>query len=159
MVLEFTVLGVAQQMGSKRAFVPKGWTRPIITDSNRNLKTWQVLVSEAASAAIRRLPPSERLLPREAGIRVTFTCYLPRPASLPKRVRAHTKAPDLDKVARSLNDALTSIAFHDDAQVNELVAAKRYAGPGESARIAVRIELSSQAVALTTAPLFAMVSA
>lgn len=154
MVLEFTVLGIAQQMGSKRAFVPKGWSNPVITDSNRNLKTWQVLVSEAASAALRRLPPIEQtLLPRTAGVRVTLTCYLPRPASLPKRRTAHTTAPDLDKLVRALHDALTAVVYHDDAQVDEIVAAKRYAGPGESARIEVRIEPSrGQVVDVPAAP-------
>ena len=38
MRLTLQVIGVAQPMGSKRAFIPKGWSRPVVTDSNRGLK-------------------------------------------------------------------------------------------------------------------------
>jgi crossover junction endodeoxyribonuclease RusA len=152
--LEFTVHGVAQQMGSKRAFVPKGWTRPIITDSNRNLKTWQTLVSEAASQAIQRLPESERTL-LEDGVRLTIAFYLPRPKTLPKRVTAHTKAPDTSKLVRSTEDALTGVVYRDDAQVCDLIAMKRYAPPGAIPRVEVRVEPSAGVVPLPTdQPLF-----
>lgn len=38
--------------------------------------------------------------------------------------------PDLDKLARAVLDALTGIAYRDDAQVVELLASKRYGTPG-----------------------------
>ena len=60
MTLDFRVIGIAQPMGSKRAFTPPGWTRPIITDSNRNLKSWQELVSHAANDAIQHFPRVSR---------------------------------------------------------------------------------------------------
>jgi hypothetical protein len=94
LTLEFRVIGVAQQMGSKRAFIPRGWSRAIITDSNRNLKSWQTLVAEAASYALQALPSAERQLLTD-GVRLTVAFYLPRPKSLPRRVLAHVKAPDL----------------------------------------------------------------
>jgi len=93
-MLHFRVYGVAQQMGSKRAFTPKGWTRPVLTDSNRNLKAWQSLVAEGASHALQQRPAAERGLLTE-GVRVTVAFFLPRPKSLPRRVTAHVKAPDL----------------------------------------------------------------
>jgi len=142
MTLEFRVYGVAQQMGSKRAFVPKGWTRPIITDSNRSLKSWQVLVSEAASTALHALPPAERGLLVD-GVRLTVAFHLPRPQSLPRKVTAHTKAPDIDKCVRGLADALTQVVFRDDAQIVDLVAMKRYALPGEPPFVDVRVEPSA----------------
>jgi Holliday junction resolvase RusA-like endonuclease len=142
MTLEFRVYGVAQQMGSKRAFVPKGWTRPIITDSNRSLKSWQVLVSEAASTALQALPPAERALLAD-GVRLTVAFYLPRPKTLPKRVTAHTKAPDCSKLVRSLEDALTAVVYRDDAQVCDLIAMKRYAPPGAIPYVDVRVEPSA----------------
>jgi Holliday junction resolvase RusA-like endonuclease len=154
MTLEFTVYGVAQQMGSKRAFVPKGWTRPIITDSNRNLKAWQVLVSEAAAAAIRHLPKGERRLLAD-GVRVNMAFYLPRPKHLPKRITAHTKAPDLDKLARSLCDSLSRVVFEDDSQIVDLIACKRYATIGDIPHVHVRVEPSAGVVPLATdQPLF-----
>lgn len=155
MTLEFRIIGVAQQMGSKRAFVPKGWSRPIITDSNRNLKSWQQLVAEGASHAIQQLPKTERSL-LEDGVRLTVAFYLPRPKSLPRRVTAHTKAPDLDKYVRGIQDALTRVVFRDDSQVVDLVAMKRYAAPGESPYVEVRVEPTAGTVALAREqPLFA----
>jgi Holliday junction resolvase RusA-like endonuclease len=154
MTLEFRVFGVAQQMGSKRAFVPKGWTRAIITDSNRNLKSWQTLVSEAASQAIQQLPAAEREQLAE-GVRLTVAFYLPRPKSLPKRVTAHTKAPDCSKLVRSLEDALTAVVYRDDAQICDLVAMKRYAAPGAIPYVDVRVEPSAGVVPIPTdQPLF-----
>src|SRR5207248_9548638 len=101
--LAFRVYGVAQGMGSKRAFVPKGWTRPIVTDTNRNLKSWQSLVAEAAGRAISERVDAWRLL--EGPIRLSVAFYLPRPASLPKKSRAMTKAPDTSKLTRPTEDA------------------------------------------------------
>jgi Holliday junction resolvase RusA-like endonuclease len=153
MTLTFTVYGVAQSMGSKRAFVPKGWNRPIITDTNRNLKQWQLLVADGASQAIASTPTPWTML--EGGVRLTVAFHLPRPKSLKKSVTAHTKAIDLDKAVRAVGDALTRIVYRDDAQVCELVAAKCYAAPGESPHVTVRVEPTAgvQPVRVPLAPL------
>jgi Holliday junction resolvase RusA-like endonuclease len=116
-------------MGSKRAYTPAGWTRPIITDSNRNLKSWQQLVTETAAAAILALPVAARTQLTD-GVRLTIAAYLPRPKTLPKRQTAHTKAPDLDKLVRGLCDALSQVVYRDDSQMCELVATKHYAPLG-----------------------------
>jgi len=159
MILQFSVVGVAQQMGSKRAFTPKGWTRPIITDSNRNLKSWQQLVSQCASHAIQQLPIAERHVLTD-GVRLSIAFFLPRPKSLPRRVTAHTKAPDLDKFVRALQDALTAIVFRDDAQIVDLVAMKRYAAPGEPPHVDIRVESTAGVVPLPVdQPLFSTIGA
>jgi crossover junction endodeoxyribonuclease RusA len=136
-MIRFTVYGVASGMGSKRAFVPKGWTRPIITDSNRNLKAWQSLVADAASRAIAERPDWQIL---EGGVRLSLQFYLPRPKSLGKRVVPHTKAPDCSKLIRSTEDAMSGIVYRDDSQVIELVAGKYYAGLTDSPHVNVRVE-------------------
>lgn len=139
MILEFRVIGVAQQMGSKRAFVPKGWSRPIITDTNRNLKSWQQLVAEGANHAMQDLPAAERELLAD-GVRLTVGFFLPRPKTLPRRITAHAKAPDLDKLVRGIQDALTAVVFRDDRQVCELLAAKHYAADGQPPHVDIRVE-------------------
>jgi Holliday junction resolvase RusA-like endonuclease len=157
MILAFRVFGVAQSMGSKRAFTPKGWGRPIITDSNRNLKQWQLLVADGASQAIAAMAPRWAVL--EGGVRLTIAFYLPRPQSLPKRITAHTKAIDLDKAVRGIGDALSRIAYRDDRQVCELVAAKYYAGPTEAPHVDIRVEETAGVVPIRVPaaplPLFA----
>jgi Holliday junction resolvase RusA-like endonuclease len=141
-MIAFRVNGIAQQAGSKRAFVPKGWTRPILTDSNRNLKSWQQLVAECAHHALMQRAAAERGLLLGA-VRLSVAFFLPRPKSLPRREVAHTKSPDLDKFVRAIQDALTGVIFRDDAQVVELIAMKRYAAAAETAHADVRIEASA----------------
>lgn len=136
-VIAFTVFGVASGMGSKRAFVPKGWTRPVITDSNRNLKSWQSLVADAASRAIGELPAFAII---DGPVRLTVQFYLPRPKSLAKRITAHVKAPDCSKLLRSTEDAMSGIVYRDDAQIIEIVAGKYYTGTTDPPHVNIRVE-------------------
>jgi Holliday junction resolvase RusA-like endonuclease len=140
--LSFTVFGVAQPKGSTRAFVPKGWTRPIVTSDNVKNKGWQQLVAEAASQALHG---AGVLFEGPLLLRVAF--YLPRPKSLPKKVTAHIKKPDLDKLVRSCKDALTKVVWHDDAQVIRLDASKTYAAAGESPRAVITVIALTQGAA------------
>jgi crossover junction endodeoxyribonuclease RusA len=74
-------------------------------------------------------------LPAFSGpVSVTLTFFFPRPLGhwgkkglLPSAPRVPQVRPDLDKLVRAVLDALTGAAFHDDAQVWEIVARKRYA--------------------------------
>jgi len=157
--LAFTVYGVASGMGSKRAFMPAGCKTPIITDTNKNLRSWQALVAEAASRAILDAPHWQLL---EGPVRLTVAFYLPRPKSLAKRISAHTKKPDCSKLIRSTEDALSGVVYRDDAQVVEIVAGKFYAAPTASPHVDVRVELTNGVdrvvVSAAPQPLFAEVS-
>lgn len=118
--VSFQVAGIAQPKGSTRAFVPKGWTRPVITNANPKSKGWQQLVAEQAQTVAK-----DGLFMGPVVLTVTF--HLPRPQSLPKRVLHHTKKPDLDKLVRNTKDALKGVLYGDDAQVVDLHARKTYA--------------------------------
>jgi Holliday junction resolvase RusA-like endonuclease len=149
MTLAFQVFGIARSMGSKKAFIPKGWVRPIVTDSNRSLKAWQALVASAAGAAIQARGSWQLL---DGPVRLSLAFYLPRPQAYAKQPwRPHIKAPDLDKLARGGIDALSGIVFHDDAQVVELQAGKFYAAPGAGPHGDVRVETTA-GVALGVVP-------
>ena len=50
-----------------------------------------------------------------------------------------TSAPDCDKLARAILDALTGVAYIDDAQVCKLSAAKVYTEGTEGVQIKVRM--------------------
>lgn len=130
----FTVFGVAQPKGSTRAFVPKGWTRPIVTSDNPKNKGWQQLVAESAS---RELSGEGGLIEGPVELRVAF--FLPRPKSLSKSVTAHLKKPDLDKLVRAVKDALTKVVWQDDAQVVLISARKEYAAPSDSPRAVIEV--------------------
>jgi crossover junction endodeoxyribonuclease RusA len=150
------VFGVAQTKGNMRAIHLRGMKYPIVTESNRSVKSWQQLVAEGASRAMGELPSSERAI-IEQGVRLTVAFYLPRPKKHHKRgvFVPHCVKPDLDRCLRAILDALTGVAYHDDNQVTELVTAKYYAGVDEPARVQVRVEPSSgvQAIRVPPAPL------
>jgi Holliday junction resolvase RusA-like endonuclease len=101
------------------------WTRPRLVHQNaKDLKPWRQSVSLSALEARGR----HREIDRECAVRVDIVFYFQRPKSLPKcRTRQITK-PDIDRLVRATLDALTGIAFADDAQVDETHLWKRFAG-------------------------------
>lgn len=151
MIVKFRVFGEAIPQGSMKAFMRKGARFPVVTSDNTRLKPWRQLVADGASRAVAQLPPDERRLLLE-GVRVTVAFYLPRPKSLPKRVTAHTKAPDADKLCRGIFDALTAVVFRDDSQVCELVAAKYYAPIGQPAWADITVETTAGVRGITVPP-------
>lgn len=128
--LRFTAIGVAQPKGSTRPFLPKGWTRPIVTSDNPKNKGWQQTIAACAALELQRPEHAGKHFVGPVEIDVTF--YLPRPkALLTKRLAVqdvpHVKKPDVDKLARAAADALKGVAWNDDSQVTDLIARKRYA--------------------------------
>jgi Holliday junction resolvase RusA-like endonuclease len=118
----FRVVAVPVTKGSVRAFVPPGTSRAVLTSTSTGLKAWEALIRAAATPVIATLAP------RAVGVVVGVEFVLPRPKAHPKtREREHTTKPDLDKLARAVLDALTGIAYADDAQVCALTCRKRYA--------------------------------
>lgn len=142
--LHFRVVGVAQPKGSTRAFIPKGWKHAIVTADNPKTKGWQDLVAAEASRAIQALPGGT-FHTLDCAIRLTIAFYLPRPKYLSKRgtTPAHLTKPDLDKLIRSVKDALKGVAWTDDSQVVDVVAMKRYAPIDATAYADVWIEPSA----------------
>jgi Holliday junction resolvase RusA-like endonuclease len=140
-ILQLRVMGVAIPKGSTKSHAYYAKNRqtgqiilnrhgkPILltstSNANPNTRGWQTLVASRLTDAIAKLPAVERGILTE-GVRMTIAFYLPRPKSLPKKVTAHTKAPDLDKLARSIFDACTKVVYRDDSQVVDLVTMKRY---------------------------------
>jgi len=64
---------------------------------------------------------------------------LSRPKSLPKKIKYHTKKPDLDNLIKGVKDGLKGICYKDDSQVVRLAATKSYAGPGEQIGVEIII--------------------
>lgn len=115
--IEFFVRGIPQSQGSTKAFVRNG--KPIITSTNKSLKTWRTLVAlEAQNHA------PEFLFMNAVAMDLTF--FLPRPKNLPKKQWRHAKRPDLDKLIRAICDSLSGIVYRDDSQVFNITAAKFY---------------------------------
>lgn len=129
--IEFWVPGIPKPQGSKRGINQGGKVR-LIESAGEALKDWRANVAHETAQAM-----SGRVLLAGA-LSVMLTFYLPRPksagtGSLP------SKRPDVDKLARGCLDAMTGIAFADDAQIVTLTARKLYARPGSGtgARISI----------------------
>lgn len=126
--IAITVVGIPQAQGSARAFMPKGGRFPVVTSSNPKLRGWRHLVADAAGRAVAAAGVSVM----DGPVRVVAEFYLPRPKSLGKKSAPHVKAPDLDKLQRSLGDALSGVVMRDDSQIVGWKVSKFYAAVGEA---------------------------
>lgn len=132
-MLSFTVHGNARPAGSKRIGTAGGKKggRPIIFDSAKGGAAWRADVrSAAALAAERHLGIGERDWPiHDAGtaLAVSMWFYVPRPRTV--RREFPTVKPDVLKLARAIEDALTGLAWQDDAQIVAELVCKAYGGP------------------------------
>lgn len=137
-VVAFDVYGVPAPKGSTKAFAVRtqsGHVRAVVTEDNTHTRPWAALVKDAAQQAAG----ATITFPRGVAVHLNATFILPRPVSLPKRVQAHTKKPDLDKLTRALKDALTGVVWQDDSQVVALHIDKRYAVVDERPGVAVAV--------------------
>jgi Holliday junction resolvase RusA-like endonuclease len=135
--VRFTVHGTPQPKGSARAFVPKGWTRPVITSTNRNLKGWEATIRTEIQRVMSEKPRADLLAIFTAPVRVTLVFHLDRPKSAPRRVTLPITRPDLDKLTRGAIDALNGVLFKDDSQVVAIDARKCFADTGAKLEVVV----------------------
>lgn len=135
------VPGKAEPQGSKR--VGRHGRIPVILDANdKVLAPWKQRVALQASNEMRALGYSP--VPPKVPVYVGMEFILPRLASAPK-TRPHPPAstkPDLDKLIRSVFDALTGPVLHDDAQVIGFLqpTGKRRAEPDEEPGVYIVVE-------------------
>lgn len=129
--VSFQVFGVPRPKGSARAFVATRNGKPaaIITSDNKRLKPWEDAVRDAAQGV------AGEVFFTDAAVRLEIEFWFPRPASA-KRPYLTTK-PDLSKLIRGAEDALTGVLFRDDCLITEVVATKRYVDGAAGARIAL----------------------
>jgi Holliday junction resolvase RusA-like endonuclease len=110
MTLHIVVYGSPGPQGSKR-YVGNG----IMIESSAKVKPWRADVKAAALAVRNGAAP----ITGPVSVRMVFT--LPKPSSAPKRKRTWAmRKPDLSKLARSTEDALTDAGLiADDARIIE----------------------------------------
>jgi crossover junction endodeoxyribonuclease RusA len=125
-VIEFFVHGMPVPQGSKRVI-----NGNVVESGGARLREWRNLCADECQAKMNGAEP----LTGPVSVRAMF--YLPRPKTHYGTGRnkellkgsaplAPTARPDIDKLTRSLLDAITGIAFRDDAQVARLWAEKRW---------------------------------
>lgn len=151
--VSFWVAGHPRPQGSKRAFLPKRkdgtFGRPVVVDSSgEEGRAWRSQVRDAAIAAYGEFKPV-----LDGPIAVAFEFHLLRPKGhygtgrnsnfLKPGSPSHPAGmPDVLKLARAVEDSLTSVVWRDDAQIVSELLLKRY-GTTEGVHVAVFAEPES----------------
>lgn len=143
-MIKFSVIGIPQTAGSKRAFPFKrgdGSLGVRVSDDNPKGANWKQAV---AYSALESLNGHRGLL--TGALSVTMTFYRPRPAGHFKVHGELSKAglsqsapvsrPDVLKLARAVEDALSLVIYRDDSQIVEEHLFKCW---GEPARMEIEI--------------------
>jgi Holliday junction resolvase RusA-like endonuclease len=141
--ITFTVYGEAKPAGSKRAFVNPKTGKPIVTDvSGKAGRTWRSDVKAAAVEAMDGRPPFD------GPLSLSLVIYRERPrshygtgrnAGIVKSSAPDypTTRPDLTKLLRGIEDALSGIVYRDDSLIVDQHVVKRFGQPA----VVVGIEL------------------
>ena len=120
-LIEFFVAGVPATSGSKTGFYNPKIKRVIMVPANKKQKPW---MAQVRAVAVEHYSGA----PMTGPIKLHLHFFLPRPKSHygsgknHKQVKASapeypTGKPDRLKLARAIEDALTSIIWRDDSQV------------------------------------------
>lgn len=125
-MISFVAYCHPEPQGSVRAFMPKGWKRPILTSDNKGLKSFRQEVSKAALLARQEAGFTDLVFGKHEPVVMTVSFYFRRPPSIPKKRKLHVVKPDLSKLVRAAEDSLTGIIYADDAQIVSIQATKHY---------------------------------
>jgi crossover junction endodeoxyribonuclease RusA len=136
-LIEFFVHGLPVPQGSKRVFHGN-----VVETGGARLREWRNLCADACQARMN----GEARIAGPVSVRAFF--YLPRPRSHygtgknKERLRGGAPLvpatrPDADKLARSVLDAVTGVAFGDDCQVARLWVEKRWADPNPGVEVTI----------------------
>ena len=132
-MIDLEVAGTAVPQGSLRAHMAGG--RPVLHYTNQQpLSVWRDAVANAAREAGYTSPR-----PGPFGVSIDIRVMRPKGHFTSKGL-VHPRftdcwpdrRPDIDKLARSILDALTGLVWRDDGQVVILDVAKRYADTASS---------------------------
>lgn len=130
--ITFFIPGIPKTAGSKRAFMRPGMRFPVVVDDCKQSRPWKSHVTMVAHEA---LPLEFGLL--TGPLKLTLAFQRTRPKGHFKKdgslsTEGHrnpfpTQKPDVLKLARAVEDALTQIVWADDAQIVQEVLSKVYA--------------------------------
>jgi crossover junction endodeoxyribonuclease RusA len=119
--ITFTVAGMAPAPQGSKRHVGKG----VMVESCKTVKPWRYLVSQAAIAT------GVPLMRGPVSLSVVFLFQRPKghygaKGLKPSAPSFHMVRPDLSKVLRSTEDALTGVLYDDDSRIVSTTMLKRY---------------------------------
>jgi len=144
--VSFTVYGTPAPAGSKKGFYNKKAGRVIITDDSKRSRPWKAQISDAAIDAMheRELLDGPLLLELLFVVQRAKSHFGARGNVLPSAPAWPTMKPDLLKLARAVEDALSGLVYRDDSQIVAEQLNKTY---GEPARVEIRVVPFAQVTA------------
>lgn len=129
-ILSFAVLGTPAPQGSFRAAYSAKSKRAFVIQSCKRTMPWRQEV--AAKAEVAMLASRFDLF--TGPLKLTAYFFMPRPKGhygknglRPSAPPFPDKKPDLSKLVRAIEDAMTGIVYVDDAQIVLYDVSKRYA--------------------------------
>ncbi len=142
--LVFTVYGVASaqaRAGRHHFLVPRGgkMVPTSMAYDPAKSKNWKQDVRLQVLAELQRngaVPTTH-----DGPVVMDLFFYLPRPKSLPKRVKHHVKKPDRDNLAKGVKDALKGVLYRDDSQIMDGRICKQY---GDPPRVVIGVRMLDQ---------------
>lgn len=137
-MISFVVPGIARPQGSMKTIPHSKTGQPITLADNPGTGAWRVDVGWAARAAGCRTV--------DGPVVVVVRAFLPRPRGHYHRGVLRSTAPtapivkpDGDKLMRAVLDALTGVAFRDDAQVVLQALEKLYCAEGQPPEARIQV--------------------
>jgi crossover junction endodeoxyribonuclease RusA len=142
MKISFVAYCTPQPQGSMRGFVVPGTNgakhRAILTSDNTKLKPFRHEVTRSAMIALRDAGIAEPFAAKHVPVCLRLDFYLAKPDSAPRKRFSPVVKPDVSKLIRSTEDAMTGILYADDAQIVSETARKLYGIP-ERVEISVEV--------------------
>jgi crossover junction endodeoxyribonuclease RusA len=134
-MIDLFVAGEPRPKGSWKAILPRGSRFPRVICDNQHTRPWQSLIGLAAGDAMAGRP----LFDGPIRIRVEFVFR--RPASVKRKSRPlPSTRPDIDKLLRTIMDALQGVVYTEDSRVVEVAARKVYDDVGVRQGATIHIE-------------------
>lgn len=131
--------------GNLVAYLPRGQKRPVVTDRRGPaIKQWEARLREAGATALAAAGLTQM---RERPCDVHLVLWLVRPRGdfrrdgglLGTARTAPWCKPDIDKLQRTVFDALSQCVIDDDSRICRVVVEKRYVDSAAQAGVAVRV--------------------
>jgi Holliday junction resolvase RusA-like endonuclease len=73
----------------------------------------------------------------DIALKMELIFYMPRPKSLPKKVKHHMKKPDCDNLAKAVKDGLEGVFYKNDSQICDLRIKKVYCEEHPGVRVKI----------------------
>lgn len=122
--ITFTIYGPASTKGSTHSFKSNRTGKMVTLANAASLPAWTQAIAWSARQS------GVTVIPKPRGVVVVVWVIVARPKSVSRALM--TVKPDIDKVLRATLDALTGIAYEDDAQVVDAHPRKRYGARTET---------------------------